>query len=202
VRTFLGERNGDERELRRAQELALTPAEAETAWHALAAMLRARGDEEGARAAEDTAAGILDDRTLQRLDRHHDDPDVLWALARHHLLRHEPDQAAAVLRRAVRLAPEDPDLEFALATAAFEAGGTPADKILAVVRGAFVKGLSFSTNAAPGYLLWGRCALMSGKQAEARRAFESALRYDPQNVPARQLLSRLSDTTRSASRRD
>jgi|KBSSwiStaDraftv2_1062776.scaffolds.fasta_scaffold61869_4 tetratricopeptide (TPR) repeat protein len=202
VRTFLGERHGDERELRRAQELALTPAEAEPAWHALAALLRARGDQEGARAAEETAAGILDDRTLDRLSRHHDDPDVLWAVARHHLLRRQPDQAAQVLRRAVRLAPDDPDLVFALATAAFEAGGTPADKILPVVRAAFLKGLSFSTNAAPGYLLEGRCALMSGKQDEARRAFQAALRYDPENRAARQLLSEVSDTTRSASRRD
>ncbi|HET8946677.1 MAG TPA: tetratricopeptide repeat protein, partial [Candidatus Polarisedimenticolia bacterium] len=134
--------------------------------------------------------------------RHEEDPDVLWAVARHHLLRRQPEQAAAVLRRAVRLAPDDPDLVFALATAAFEAGGTPAEKVLAVVRAAFLRGLGFSTNAAPGYLLEGRCALMTGKQDEARRAFEAALRYDPENRPARQLLSGLSDTTRSASRRD
>jgi tetratricopeptide (TPR) repeat protein len=202
VRTFLGERNGDERELRRAGELALTPAEAEPAWRALAAMLRARGDEDRARAAEETAAGILDDRALDRLNRHREDPDVLWAVARHHLLRREPDKAAEVLRRAVALAPDDPDLQFALATAAFEAGGAPADKVLAAVRAAFLRGLSFSTNAAPGYLLWGRCALMTGRQDEARRAFQAALRYDPGNGAARQLLSEVSGTSRSASRRD
>jgi len=99
----------------------------------------------------------------------------------------------------VALAPDDPDLAFALATAAFDAGGTPAERILAAVQAAFRKGLRFSTNAAAGYLLLGRCALMTGQAELARPAFEAALRYDPDNEPARRLLS---DTTRSASRRD
>jgi len=202
VRTFLGRLHADERELRRATEVAATPAEAEPAWRALAALARARGDEEQARAAAQTADGLLDDRTLERLSLEEDDPDALWAVARHHLLRREPDRAAAVLRRAVALAPDDPDLEFALASAAFDAGGTPAGKILSAVNGAFTKGLGFSTNAAAGYLLMGRCALMSGKGDVARRAFEAALRYDPENGAARQLLGGISGTSRSASRRD
>jgi tetratricopeptide (TPR) repeat protein len=199
VRTFLGERSGDERALRRAIEIAATPAEAEPAWRALAALLLARGDGEQARAAQETAAGLLDERSLERLGRRHDDPDALWAVARHHLLRGEPDRAAAALRRAVALAPEDPDLEFALASAAFQAGGTPVDRILHTVRQAFFKGLRFSTNAASGYLLIGRCALMTGQGEVARHAFEAALRYDPENRAARELLS---DTSRSATRPD
>ena len=205
VRTFLGERGGDERELRSAVREAATPAEAEPAWRALADLLRSRGDAEGAGAAEATASGLLDDRTLAELQERGDDPDALWAVARHHLVRGQPDRAAAALRRAVALAPDDPDLEFALATAAFDAGGTPAGPILQAVRAAFRKGLRFSTNAAAGYLLMARCALMAGKPDEARPALEAALRYDPGNEAARRLLSeatRLSDTTRSVSRRD
>lgn len=199
VRTFLGERTADEAELRRAVRAAATPAEAEPAWRLLAALLRSRGDEEGAEAAGNFAAGLLDDRTLAELRERGDDPDALWALARHHLARRHPDQAAAVLRRAVALAPDDPDLGFALASAAFDAGGTPAEKILGAVQAAFRKGLRFSTNAAAGYLLLGRCALMTGQGDVAREAFAAALRYDPENGAARQLLS---DTSRSVSRPD
>ena len=199
VRTFLGERRGDEREYRRAVQAAATPAEAEPAWRGLAAILRARGDSEQAAAAEARAAGVLDERTLGELQERGDDPDALWAVARHHLARREPQRAAAALRRAVALAPDDPDLEFALATAAFDAGGTSAERVLGAVEAAFRKGLGFTTNAAAGYLLMGRCALMAGRPEEARRALEAVLRYDPGNDPARRLLS---DTSRSASRRD
>jgi len=199
VRTFLGQRAGDEAELRRAIQEAATPSEAEPALRGLAELLRARGDEGGAQAAGSAAAGILDDRTLAELRERSDDPDALWAVARHHLARGEPDRAAAVLRQAVLLVPDDPDLQFALASAAFDAGGTPTHRILQAVRAAFGKGLGFSTNAASGYLLMGRCALMTGDQDEARRAFAAALRYDPENGPARQLLS---DTSRSVPRPD
>ena len=199
VRTFLGARAGDETELRRAVRAAATPAEAEPALRLLAGLLRARGDAEPARAAERSADGLLDERTLRTFQEHDGDTDALWAVARHHLVNREPDKAAAALRKAVLLAQDDPDLQFALASAAFDAGGTPADRIFNAVRAAFGKGLGFSTNAAAGYVLMGRCALMSDKPDEARHALEAALRYDPDNDAARRLLS---DTTRSASRRD
>ena len=199
VRTFLGERHRDEGELRRAVQAASTSAEAEPALRLLAGLLREGGDEAQALAAEAAADGRLDPRTLADLQERRDDPEALWAVARHHFVTREPDRAAAALRRAVLLAQDDPDLQFALASAAFDAGGTPAGRILQAVRASFGKGLGFSTNAAAGYLLMGRCALMTGEPDEARRALEAALRYDPDNDAVRRLLS---DTSRSASRRD
>jgi tetratricopeptide (TPR) repeat protein len=136
------------------------------------------------------------------LNERDDDPDALWAVARHHLLRREPAEAAEVLRRVVAIAPEDPDYAFALASAAFDAGGTPADAILARLEEAFASGLRFTTNAAAGYILEGRLLLMLDRNAEARRAFAAALRYEPVNPIARRLLGgaaappAVSDTSR------
>jgi 4-amino-4-deoxy-L-arabinose transferase-like glycosyltransferase len=195
LHTFLGRRAlpGDpahaEEELRRAVAAAATPGEAADAWQALATPLEARGDADGAGRARATAAGLLEEPELSHLNERDDDPDALWAVARHHLLRREPAEAAEVLRRVVAIAPEDPDYAFALASAAFDAGGTPADAILARLEEAFTSGLRFTTNAAAGHVLEGRLLLMLDRNAEARRAFAAALRYEPDNPIARRLLS-------------
>jgi 4-amino-4-deoxy-L-arabinose transferase-like glycosyltransferase len=208
LHTFLGKRAllGDpahaEEELRRAIAAAATPGEAADAWQALATALEVRGDTEGAGRARTTAAGLLEEPELSHLKEREDDPDALWAVARHHLLRREPAEAAGVLRRVVVLAPEDPDYAFALSSAAFDAGGTPADAILARLEEAFASGLRFTTNAAAGYILEGRLLLMLDRNAEARRAFAAALRYEPDNPIARRLLGgaaappAVSDTSR------
>jgi tetratricopeptide (TPR) repeat protein len=192
LHTFLGKRAG-EAEFHRAVAAARTPAEAAEAWQGLATALEARGDTEGAGRARATASGLLEEPELSRLKERDDDPDALWAVARHHLLRREPAEAADVLRRLVTLEPEDPDYEFALASAAFDAGGTPAPLVLDRLEEAFAKGLRFSTNAAAGYVLEGRLLLMLDRNDEARRAFASALRYEPDNAVARRLVS---DTSR------
>jgi 4-amino-4-deoxy-L-arabinose transferase-like glycosyltransferase len=195
LHTFLGKRAllGDsahaEEELRRAIAAAATPGEAADAWQALATALEARGDTQGAGHARATAAGLLEEPELSHLKERSDDPDALWAVARHHLLRREPAEAAELLRHVVALAPEDPDYEFALASAAFDAGGTPASAILERLEEAFASGLRFTTNAAAGYVLEGRLLLMLDRNAEARRAFAAALRYEPDNPIARRLLA-------------
>jgi 4-amino-4-deoxy-L-arabinose transferase-like glycosyltransferase len=193
LHTFLGrralvsDRERAEAEFRRAVAAAASPAEATDAWQGLAIVFQWRGDAEGAGRARAIAAGLLEEPELSRLKARDDDPDALWAVARHHLLRREPVEAAGVLRRLVALAPEDPDYEFALASAAFDAGGTPAPVVLQRLDDAFARGLRFTTNAAAGYVLEGRLLLMLDRNAAARRMFASALRYEPDNAVARRL---------------
>jgi tetratricopeptide (TPR) repeat protein len=191
-RALLGDRARAEEELRRAVAAAATPGEAADAWQGLATALEAKGDPQAAGEARVKASGLLDATEMERLRARPDDPDALWALARHHLLRREPAEAAEVLRRVVAMAPEDPDYEFALASAAFDAGGTPAAAILTRLEEAFARGLRFTTNAAAGYVLEGRLLLMLDRNEEARRAFAAALRYEPDNPIARRLI----DTSR------
>ena len=188
LHTFLGERAGSagqagsartaEAELNRAAGAAFYPAEAEGAWHGLARISRARGDASAAARYEALASGLLDDATRQRLEARRADPDALWAVGRHLMLRGEKSRAADVLARAARRAPDDPDILFSAALAAFEAGTAAPGEVAARTEESLRIGLRFSPNAAAAYRLAARCYERLGRHDAAEASFRQAALYE------------------------
>lgn len=131
---------------RRATAAAVYPAEAGPAYQRLAALLPRLGDLSGARTAERLAAGFLPEATREAFTARPGDPDASWALGRDRLLQGRPGPAAASFRAALDLRPLDPDLQFALAVALAEAGGSAAE-IRELTAAALADGLRFSSSA-------------------------------------------------------
>jgi tetratricopeptide (TPR) repeat protein len=181
LRTDLGRRAADAseaaRELARARDAALYPAEAEGAWRALAAIDRTRGDGAAAERDEAFASGFLDDATLERLEALRDDPEALWAVGRHFMLKGEMPRAAEAFTGAARLAPDDPDILISRALAAQAAGTASTESVLAWTEEALDVGLRFSPNAPVAYRLAASCYETLGRHDAAREALRRAARY-------------------------
>jgi tetratricopeptide (TPR) repeat protein len=187
LHTFLGERAASagqaesagtaEAELNRAAALARYPAEAEGAWRDLARISRGRDDASAAAHYDALASGLLDDATLERLEARRADPDALWAVGRHWMLRGEMSRAADVLAEAARLAPDDPDILLTKALAAFEAGTGALDDVAAWTEEALRIGVRFSPNAAAAYRLAARCYDRLGRHDAAEDALRQAALY-------------------------
>src|SRR5258705_10467828 len=96
-----------------------------------------------------------------------DDPDALWAMGRHWMLRGEMPRAAETLAGAARLAPDDPDILLSRALAAFESGKAEPGVVAAWTDEALRRGLRFSPNAATGYRLAARCDERLGRHDSA-----------------------------------
>lgn len=182
LHTYLGERAGSaetaEREFNRAADAALYPAEAEGAWRGLARTSRGRGDASAAARYDAVAAGLLDDATRVRLEARRADPDAMWAVGRHFMLRGEMARAADVLAGAARLAPDDPDILLSKALAAFEAGTAAPDTVAAWTEEALRIGLRFSPNAVTAYRLAARCYERLGRRDAAEAALRQAARFE------------------------
>jgi tetratricopeptide (TPR) repeat protein len=193
LETFLGQRAGSpgeaEAHLRKATQLALYPAEAESAYAGLARRAEERGDDGSARRYRRIARGDLPDDLYARMRARKNDPDALWAIGRHHLLNDDPQAAVIAFTRGAELAPNDPDLLYARAVAAHEAGTEPPEVIAAWIESALDLGLRFSPGAVPAYILAGRCYLELERNDEAEEAFYLALRRAPGNATARALLT-------------
>ena len=187
LHTFLGERAASagqaesaktaEAELNRAAAMARYPAEAEGAWRGLARISRGRGDATAAARYDALASGLLDDATRERLETRRADPDALWAVGRHWMLRGEMSRAADVLAGAARLAPDDPDILLTMALAAFEAGTGALDDVAAWTEEALRIGVRFSPNAAAAYRLAARCYDRLGRHDAAEDALRQAALY-------------------------
>jgi cytochrome c-type biogenesis protein CcmH/NrfG len=195
---FLGQRATDavtaERHLVEATRLALYPAEAEAAYHALSRRAEERGHRDAAERYARIASGLLPDDRFARLSERENDPDALWAIGRHHLLNEDPEAAVTAFAGASRLAPHDPDLLFARAIAAYEAGTEPPEVVAAWIESALELGLRFSPGAVPAYILAGRCYLELERRDDAQQALVLALRRAPGNGTARALLARAQDS--------
>jgi len=182
LHTFLGDQapgtGSSEPEFRRAADAARYPAEAEGALRALALVSRGRGDAAAASRYEALAAGLLDDWELRRLEEMRDDPDALWAIGRHWMLRGEMPRAADTLARAAGLAPDDPDILLSRALAAFESGKSGPGVVAAWTEEALRSGLRFSPNAATGYRLAARCYERLGRHDSAEASLRDAARFD------------------------
>jgi tetratricopeptide (TPR) repeat protein len=182
LHTFLGDRAGGseaaESEFHRAADAARYPAEAEGAWRGLALVSRGRGDAAAAVRYEALASGLLDDGELRRLEMLRDDPDAVWAIGRHWMLRRDMSRAADTLARAAALAPDDPDILLSRALAAFESGKAEPGVVAAWTDEALRGGLRFSPNAATGYRLIARCDERLGRRDEAEVSLRLAARFD------------------------
>lgn len=187
LHTFLGERAASagqaesagtaEAELNRAAALARYPAEAEGAWRGLARISRERGDTTAAARYDALASGLLDDATRERLEARRADPDALWAVGRHWMLRGEMSRAADVLAEAARLAPDDPDILLTKALAAFQAGTAAPGDVAAWTEEALRIGVRFSPNAAAAYRLAAHCYDRLGRHDAAEDALRQAARF-------------------------
>jgi tetratricopeptide (TPR) repeat protein len=182
LHTLLGGRDGiaggAETELNRAVSAALYPAEAEEAWRGLARMSRVSGDAAAGERYDAIASGLLDDATRVRLEARRDDPDALWAVGRHLMLRGEMTRAAEALAGATRLAPDDPDVLFSKSVAAFEAGTAPPESVAAWTEEALRIGLRYSPNAVAAYRLMARCHEQLGQRDAAEAALREAARFE------------------------
>jgi 4-amino-4-deoxy-L-arabinose transferase-like glycosyltransferase len=192
---FRGARAATEAEARLAYESATRaaayPAEAEAAYRGLALISRLRGEPENAERYGRIADGWLTENDLERLTSRRDDPDALFAVGRHFLLSGEQERAAGTLAEAARLRPDDPDLLFARAVAAFESRAASPEEIAGWTEEALRIGLRFSPNAVPAYVLAARCYVMMERFDDAAEALTLALRRAPDNEPARALLERV-----------
>ena len=167
-----------EAELNRAAALARYPAEAEGAWRGLARISRGRGDASAAAHYDALASGLLDDATLERLETRRADPDALWAVGRHWMLRGEMSRAADVLAEAARLAPDDPDILLTKALAAFQAGTAAPGDVAAWTEEALRIGVRFSPNAPAAYRLAARCYDRLGRHDAAEDALRQSARFE------------------------
>jgi len=194
LETFLGQRarapGVAESHLRRATGLALYPAEAEVAYAILSRRAEQRRDTMVAEQYRSIARGHLPENLYARMRARRNDAEALWAIGRHHLLNEDAEAAGIAFARAVELSPHDPDLLYARAIAASEAGTEPPEVIAAWIETALDLGLRFSPAAVPAYILAGRCYLELERRDEAGESLALALRRAPGNKTARTLLAR------------
>ena len=195
LETFLGQGAAApgvaESHLRRATERARYPAEAEAAYAILARRAEQRRDTMVAEQYRRIARGHLPENLYARMRARRNDAEALWAIGRHHLLNEDPEAAGIAFARAVALSPHDPDLLYARAIAASEAGTEPPEVIAAWIETALDLGLRFSPAAVPAYILAGRCYLELERRDQAGEALALALRRAPENKTARVLLARV-----------
>ncbi len=138
--------------------LDLDPRYADAAYNLALSMLS------GGRAAE--ALGVLDTHPTLAADHHGLRGAVLNALGR-------PEEAAGALRRAVVLAPGNPDFLYDLAIVLLKIDSTPEAAAL-IDRGRRRFPRSGKIHAAAGMV-----AYLTGKNADAAQAYETAVKLEP-----------------------
>lgn len=129
------------------------------------------------------------------------EPDEAYASAGLSVLFTETgraDGAAALLRRKLARAPDDPTLNCVLADALIREGIQPDQPEFSEARQALLRATRARPNFARAHATLGKLYLRENKVAEAIRELELALRLDPANRPA---LNQLSVALRKAGRR-
>ncbi len=120
-----------------------------------------------------------------------DQPEVFADMAQFFFERQRYRESEAAVLQALALRPQYPQARMLRAALQVRMGSNPAEAE-ATLRGLSLGPLDDGDPAFDQVYYWlGMACLLQGKQAEARRAFDTALQFDPDNKDAKAALSRL-----------
>jgi len=187
VATHLAERAPAPRvavaELRTAVELATTPAQVEPALRRLARLYLELGNPAEAERCRRLAEGHLTRELEAELEARGDDPDALYALARHHTLAGRHRLAEEAFERALAIDPLHPVLQYGFAIARLRTGSAPPAAVYGDLERALTGDLKLWREGIRARQLLAEHLAATGRAADARRLLDAARRIEAA-VPA------------------